>query len=402
MNPTPEIILLSLIVIASLVTLWARFKVIYAAGSAVRRDSYESSEAEAVKYPKVSVIVYCFTDEEETREYLEMAMSQDYPDYEVVLVNEGGAKTTSELADRLLKLYPERLYVTFIPTDSRQRSPRKLAYTIGIKAAKGDFVVTTASNCTIPSERWLSELMLPAVSDDSTEVLLGYSHIDFHKLKGGGKWYRQMVATLSDCLWIGAAQAGNPYRGDGNNLAFRRQLFFDHKGYSNTMQMRNGDDDVFLRQFMDGYNTRTSISPDSILISEWGESSNRILADIKERYKSTQRFMPKIPFLRAGLGSLTQWVAFLAAVAAIAAGLILNPFLSFGYLFYPITALVLILSLFVTEITIYRRTARRLGSICLWWSLPWFLLWHPIGNAIFRFRRMSRHSLNRKRRKHSF
>lgn len=146
----------------------------------------------------------------------------------------------------------------------------------------------------------------------------------------------------------------------------------------------NGDDDLFLREFMHGNNTRLAISDDSILTTEWGDSGNRIMAELKERYNFTARFLPRLPFIRAGIGSFMHWLTFLLAITAIVTGLTLPGIeYPFGYVI-PATALLILILFWLAEIGIYRRTSRRLGSICLWWSLPWFLLWLPFGNFIFK------------------
>ncbi len=386
MNHDPEIliiILLSISFLSAAISLWARFRPVWNAGSAVLpSDSSEEDKDNPAVCPKVSVIVYAFTEEDEIHEYLAMAMAQDYPDYEVILVNEGGAETTADLAKRLKAIYPERLYVTFIPEESRNLSRRKLAQTVGMKAASGEFVVTTTSNCLIPSRCWLSDLMRPAVENPEIDVTLGYSHVDFQTLHGAGKWYRQMNATLTSSQWIGAAYGGHPFRGDSNNLAFRRELFFRHKGYAKTLHLVNGDDDLFLREIMTPDNTRTAITADSILVTEWGDSANRILADIRERYQFTARFLPRWPFLRCGLGSLMQWVMVLSALAAAIMGFL---FLTFSFI-PAVVAFAIVCANWIGEVLVYRRTARRLGSVCLWWSLPWFLLWHPFGNLAFKLK----------------
>lgn len=409
-------ICIALLIVSALTALWARFKPIWLAGSAVNRDTLpiehiasspeeeniteddnvNPSEDEATQFPqkselpqlpppKVSVIVYSFSEEEEIIDYLRMAMAQDYPDFEVILVNEGGAEATSELSERLLNLYPERLYVTFIPPEAHSLSRRKLAITVGMKAASGEVAITTASNCRIPSQKWISGIMAPFISEAATDVVLGYSHIDFDDLHGAGAWYREMDATLTACQWIGAAQDGHPYRGDGMNLAMRREIFFHHKGYAKTIHLVNGDDDLFLADIMDGDNTRLAISPDTILTTEWDVSGNRMSAEIKERYQFTARFLPKAPFVRAGLGSMMQWVMLAAAVSSSIIGL--------PSLLPCCIAATLLCIAWIVQIQIYRRTARRLQSVSLWWSLPWFLLWHPIGDFLFRMKR--RHNLRK-------
>lgn len=371
-----ESILLAAESAAALIGLWSRFLPIWKTGSAVGRDTHEISASNGIRKPKVSVIAFSFTKAEETISWLESAMTQDYPDYEVILVNEGSSETASALADDLTARWEEGLYVTFVPQEAYNLSRRKLAFTVGIKAAHGEIVVTTFTNCRIPSGKWLSELVAPLV--EGKDVSLGYSHIDFKDLHGAGKWYRQMDATLTSCQWIGAAESGHPYRGTGTNLAFRKELFFRHKGYSKTIHLMNGEDDLFLNEIMDGENTAVAISPDSILLEEWAESANRILADYKERYDFTSRFLPKWPFIRAGIGSAMQWVVILCAAAVI--------LLALPNLFPGSIALGILLVFWLAEILIYRRAAHRLGSVALWWSLPWFLLWHPFSNAWSRWK----------------
>ncbi len=387
-------ICLAVAALASLLAFWTRFIPIWYAGSAVGTDSYDNSDEEelanvesanAATYPKLSVIVYAYTEFEETEKYLEMLMAQDYPNFEVILINEGSADTLSILNERVGNRFGN-LYITFIPHDAHNLSRRKLAYTVGMKAASGEIALTTASNCVIPSRRWLTEMMTPFVEDSTIDIVLGYSHIDFHELRGAGKWYRQMDATLTACQWIGSAEMGKPYRGDCFNLAYRRELFFRQKGYSRTIHLVNGDDDIFLTPIMDGYNTAVVISPDSILTTQWDEVANRVLAATKERYQFTAQFLPQTAFIRAGIGSLMQWLSLLAAIGA--------AFAALPSYFGIIIAAVFLSILWISETLIYRRAARRLESICLWWSFPLFLLWHPIGNFIFKSRRRSQRRKN--------
>ncbi|MDE5975531.1 MAG: hypothetical protein K2G69_03175, partial [Muribaculaceae bacterium] len=278
------------------------------------------------------------------------------------------------------------LYITFIPTGSHNLSRRKLALTLGIKAAKGEVVLTTTSNCIIPSSGWLSAMMRPFLENGSLEVVLGYSHMEFNHMTGPAKWYRQFDDVLTACQWLGSAIGGNPYRGDGENLAFKRRLFFEQKGYAGSIHLVNGDDDLFVNEIADDFNTEVMIAPESILSVDWGEASNRMYADLKERYQFTAMMLPFRPFLRAGLGSSMQWLAVGSAVAA--------ALLSLPNLFPTAIGAVILLALFITEMVIYDKTARRLGASSIWGSLPLFLLWHPVGNLFFKLRHRSHRKKN--------
>ncbi|MDE6443438.1 MAG: glycosyltransferase [Muribaculaceae bacterium] len=377
-------ILAGIAVLAAIVALKARFlpmlKIVRTADEQTEDYAHIiNPEAEhPAKGPKVSVVVYAYTCEEKLTEYLSTLMSQDYHDFEVVVVNEGNNEVTAGLAERLTSLYPDKLYVTFIPPGSHNLSRRKLALTLGIKAAKGEVVLTTTSNCIIPSSSWLSLMMTPFAENSYTDIVLGVSHIDPSQFSGPAKWYREFDDTLTSMQWIGASLNGRTFRGDGHNLAYRRKLFFEQKGYSKTIHLMHGDDDLFIYDIADDINTEVMLVKESILTVDWGEAANRMHADLKERYQFTSTFLPSLPFLREGLGSSMQW---LVTASAVAAALIPLP-----NLFPASMALVILLAFNITEIVVYEKAAHRLDASTPWVLLPLYMLWRPLGNLIFRLR----------------
>lgn len=386
---TPAWICLEISLAAAVVALIARFVPMWRVVKTAKKQQQEAlmlNLPDDEVLPLVSVIVYNVSTEDALWEYLKSLMHQDYPNYEVIIVNEGGHEVSSSLGERLCEVYPHNLYVTFIPPESHNLSRRKLAQTVGMKAAKGEIVLTTGSNCIIPSKSWLSLMMQPFFHEPSIEIVLGYSHIEFDNLHGAGKWFRQFDSTLTACQWLGAAVNKYPYRGDRYNLAFRRNLFFDHKGYSQSLHLMNGDDDLFVNEISNHDNTDVMISHDAILTYDWGESGNRVVAEMKNNYRFTSQLLPKMPFLRAGLGSTMQWVTFVAAIAGALLGIpdLIHVWIALG-----------ILILFGgAEIYVYRKAAGALGSVRLFWSVPIFLLWHPVDTVL------TKNYSRKKRRRH--
>lgn len=329
---------------------------------------------------KASVIVYIESRKFPIADFINDIVSQDYPDYEIIAVNDANAEATALLAEQFAD--NDKVYITFIPQGSHNLSRRKLALTIGMKAAKGDVVVTTSTNVSIPSNRWLSELMDPFNEDPDIDVTLGYSTMDFSEMKGFKRWYRQFDNIMTASQWIGYALMHRPYRGDGHNLAFRRHVFFEHKGYSKTINLQSGDDDLFVNEITTSDNTSVVLSPQSILTTRWGESSKRIYVDNKERYDFNSRWLPKGPFFRGGILSAMQWIVPVALGAGV--------WLSWPNVVAGSVALVILLMFWGMEIALYRRVAVALKGVRLWWALPVFMMWHPVGNFIFRIRHHSR------------
>ena len=81
---------------------------------------------------------------------------------------------------------------------------------------------------------------------EKTEIILGY---------GGYKREKQLLNNLIrfDTFFIALqyltfALAKKPYMGVGRNLAYRKSLFFKHKGFAKHNHIVSGDDDLFINQ----------------------------------------------------------------------------------------------------------------------------------------------------------
>lgn len=327
------------------------------------------------RIPKVSVVVYSTVDEDVLTEFLKSVCTQDYPDFEVIVVCDASFETSGILSEKYAELF-KNVYVTFIPPGSHNLSRRKLALTLGIKAATGEVVITTVANVIIPSASWISEMAAPFALDPEIELTLGYSHPDYQKIGAPGKYYKEFFALLTDARWIGYAMMGKPFRGDGLNLAMRRSTFFRCKGYSKTMHLHTGDDDLFVNDIADSRNTTVSISPSSILVSEWGEGSKRIFNLRRSQYDFTSRWLPMGPFVRAGLASLSQW---LVLGCGLGAALFALP-----NIIPAIAAGVIWIAFMIAETSIYRKAANKLEATPLSWQVPIFWLIKPLNNLYFR------------------
>ena len=121
---------------------------------------------------KLSVILIVKDQGDTLRDTLPQLLSQPCEGgHEVIVVDEHSTDNTGELLE-MLKEQHDNLYTTFVPQYHFQRDPRRLAFTIGLKAAKGEWVVCSDIASLPPSETWLTELADSCTP--STTVLLGY------------------------------------------------------------------------------------------------------------------------------------------------------------------------------------------------------------------------------------
>lgn len=364
--------------------------------------STEETEPSAIsadtdRYPMVSVIVQAAKDESLLEGYLDAVFEQDYPHFEVIVVCESSAEATAMMTEKYAG-YPH-LYFTFIPTGSHNLSRRKLLITIGMKAAKGEIALLTASNAIIPSRSWIREMASPFIDDAGIQLALGVTHMNYRELRAPARWYREFDMVCDTAYWLSYALDGTPYRGDGYNMAIRRSCFFDHKGFAQTINLESGDDDLFVNEIADSRNTVVVYSDTSMLTMQWGHAAARMYKIRKEHYGFTARWLPKRPFLQRGWMGTSHWCASLLLIAATilplipligtvtkcehlqALGSAADP--AWWWCFIPF---IILIGYTIAEIYTYRPAAKALKAVRLWWSVPLFTLWHPIANTIFRLR----------------
>jgi glycosyltransferase involved in cell wall biosynthesis len=210
----------------------------------------------------VSVIICARNEEANLRRHLPAILEQDYPYFEVVVVNDCSYDDTHLLLKELGSRYPNLKIVT-IAEHERYKHGKKFAVTLGIKAASHDILLFTDADCRPASPAWVGQVA--ANFEAGTEIVLGYS--PYERLPG---WLNKLIRfeTFYTALsYLSCALCGNPYMGVGRNLAYRKELFFRGKGFASHMHIPSGDDDLFVNQNATATNTAIEISQDAQLIS---------------------------------------------------------------------------------------------------------------------------------------
>lgn len=295
--------------------------------------------------PGVSVVVCARNEEENLQDYLHNLLSQDYPCFEVIVVDDGSEDKTRMILEQYARQC-ENLYHTFVPLGARVVSTKKLALTIGIKAAHYDYMLLTDADCRPESKTWIREMMA-GFADSETEVVLGFSPY----FESGGV-LNSLIGydTLwNGLLYMGMARAGHPYMGVGRNLAYRRDTFFAHNGFQGLLGERAGDDDLFVNKVANARNTKVVCNRNALAWSvpkknwhEWMQQKRRHLS-VSPSYRTASK-------LRIGMEPLVRGMMYVLLILSIVYG---------GYFVWM--ALGALLLRYVLQWAILNLAARRLG-----------------------------------------
>ena len=121
---------------------------------------------------KFSVVMTVYDNALELEEHLPAFLTQDYQEgYEVIVVDESSTDNTDEVLKLQMQNDP-KLYKTFLPKPNINVTRKKLALTIGVKAAKNEWVILSDIQSYPTSETWLKEIAESI--DSNSDIILGY------------------------------------------------------------------------------------------------------------------------------------------------------------------------------------------------------------------------------------
>ena len=277
-----------------------------------KRQARKGNVPHTVERPPVSIIICARNEGDNLKRFLPLVLEQDYENYEVIIVNDGSCDDTEEIIKDLQEDY-HNLYITNIPQETRIISHKKLAITVGAKAAKNEILLFTDADCRPLTPDWIS--MMVRNFDDNTEFVLG--HGNYYRLPG---FISQMVAydTLTIAMqYMGFARLGYPYMGVGRNMAYRRSTFFNNKGFAGFLHVASGDDDLLINAFGNSRNTRIEPSLDAETLSlpkttfkDWYYQKLRHLSTV-DVYQSGSKMW-------IGLEPLTRGLFYLSVILLLA------------------------------------------------------------------------------------
>lgn len=210
----------------------------------------------------VSIIICAHNEQENLTLYLPGILEQQYPNFQVVVVNDCSDDETKWILKDFSVQYPH-LKIVEIKEHIQLKHSKKFALTMGIKAASHDCLLMTDADCQPNSPFWLDQ-MASSLRDEK-EIVLGYS--PYFKFPGFLNKLIRFETTHTAMSYFSYALNKNAYMGVGRNLAYSKTLFFKGKGFNAHMHIKSGDDDLFVNSNATRKNVQIALHPDSFVYS---------------------------------------------------------------------------------------------------------------------------------------
>ena len=387
-----DCILLGILAVAFIAQVYWYGRYMAAPARKIRRDRKKptpgtSIEGEEESLAPVSVILCAHNEAYNLSQYLQALLTQDYPEYEVIVVDDGSEDETRAEIERYL-VHDPRLHMTFVPYGARVGSTKKLALTLAAKAAQYDYLLLTDADCVPESRFWIREMMKGFAEGQGTkDIVLGFS--PYFAEKGYVNSLVRYDTLFNGLHYLGAAICGHPYMGVGRNLAYRKSLFFESGGFTKLMNNVAGDDDLFVNHVATKTNTAVVLSRESYTWSiskktmkNWLQQKRRHLS-VSPAYKESTKFRLSLePFIRG-----VFYAAVIAMIALYAPSAISRLSLSMSLTeAVPAilcgAAILLFLIRWIVQTAVLNTSARRMGMKRFnMFSILWFDITLPLVSA---------------------
>jgi glycosyltransferase involved in cell wall biosynthesis len=261
----------------------------------------------------VSVLICAKNEAENLREFLPSIIEQQYPNFEIVLINDASYDDTLDVMESFQEKH-SNIKIVNVENNEAFWGSKKYALTLGIKASTNDYLLLTDADCTPKSDQWISSMS--ANFSEKKTFVLGYGAYkkEKHSILNALIRFETLLTAIQ---YFSYAKVGNPYMGVGRNLAYHKPEFFNVNGFMNHMKIRSGDDDLFINQVATKKNTIIEFSEESHTLSNPSKTLSEWFKQ-KRRHVSTANHYKGKDQVFLGLFYVSQvlfWTLFIVLIS---------------------------------------------------------------------------------------
>lgn len=244
----------------------------------------EKKVSDRVSEP-VSVIVCAHNERQNLEKLIPALLEQKHPEYEIIVVDDRSVDETYDYLKSVSDIHSHVKYVR-LEHNPKHLNTKKLAIFLGVKAAKYDILLLTDADCIPVSDNWIQHMQQHFTAN--TDLLLGFS--PYRKTRTFVNQLINFETLFTAIQYFSFAISGKPYMGVGRNLAYRKSLFLNNKGFGDFMNVTGGDDDLFVNQVANQKNTRICINREAAMESIPKETFSAWFTQKKRHYSVSKYY----------------------------------------------------------------------------------------------------------------
>ncbi len=268
---------------------------------ALRKNDDEKSN---VDLPPFSVIIACRNELQNLKSNLQYIINQQYPEFEIVIVDDNSIDETDEYVSNLAKT--SLLSIKLVRNDG---NGKKSALSCGIRTATYDHLIFTDADCRPASGKWIAGMMLHF--DEANPLVVGYGELSGKTLAARFSLYDSTLIALQ---YMGFASLGHAYMAVGRNIAYSRKLWDTLGGFASHSDVTSGDDDLFVMEAAKHIRPTVCILPEAKTISPAKDSIWKLIRQ-KSRHVSTSVKYNLLDKFLSGGEIVTRTLFFVLAIA---------------------------------------------------------------------------------------
>lgn len=326
----------------------------------------------AENQPPVSILITAHDNLAELERNLPMFLRQQYAaDYQVIVVCQSTDGETQDFLKRTAAENPH-LYYTYIPESSRYMSRKKLQITLGVKAAKHEWIILTEPNCRPSNDKWLQTMTRQC--QDPNHLVLGYVALDEET-----KSVRRFDSIRKAYYVLRRAQQTYGYRSHMPNVAFRKSDFMKEQGYQGNLEYVRGEYDFLVNKYALCGDTATELDCDAWLIRE--APSNKSWHNAHLYLQASRKSLERAGSMRTLLffDHLMPHLSLIATLAVAAYSILMKNWILTGCAGFSF------LLLFIVRMLIANKAIRHFDDGIAMFKLPFFeygIIWRNLATKL--------------------
>lgn len=247
--------------------------------------SFKKKNIENPEKPPVSVIIAARNDSDNLFANLPLILQQNYPNFEVIVVNHQSIDESYHIINAYKMQYPH-LRMIEVERSKHIGIGKKLPLTLGIKSALHEHLVFTDADCQPESNLWLQGMVDGFVNEN--QIVLGFGP---YKEEAG---FLNKVIRF-DTIFIAMnyfsfALAKIPYMGVGRNLAYTKTAFKSVSGFKSHYAISSGDDDLFIQEATKLNTYNIQVNPDTYCYSTPKNTWKTWIAQKSRHYSTAGKY----------------------------------------------------------------------------------------------------------------